>query len=167
MRCKDWFVDFQPMRASHFARLGLRPDRSQRCLPCRLVGFQEPVEEGLPVVAEQRRQAAKGHVVGLFASRCDETPQACHARPDDLFAVEFFARQMQQQGGLVMLEGALEQPGPLLSESQHPAKGGPHVPRLPFSYFRVVSSVLFTPDLSLCPYNPTPLVSCTYMGNPC
>ena len=86
MRCKDWLVDFQPIRASHFARLGLEagqvpavdagalekddlaqggedlrgrrgdgflPQPAQRCLPRRRVGFQEPVEEGLSLVAEQ------------------------------------------------------------------------------------------------------------------
>ena len=84
---------------------------AQRRLPRRRVGFQEAVEEGLALDLQQWRQAAKGLVVGLLAGRCDETLQACHARADDLFAVEFLACQLQQQGGLVMFEGALEQPG--------------------------------------------------------
>ena len=43
---------------------GFLPQPAQRCLPRRRVGFQEPVEEGLSLVAEQRRKTAKGHVVG-------------------------------------------------------------------------------------------------------
>ena len=90
---------------------GFLPQPAQRCLPRRRVGLLEPDAKGLPLVAEQRRQAAKGLVVGLLACRRNQALQARHARPDDLFAVEFFARQLQQQSGLVMFEGALEQPG--------------------------------------------------------
>ena len=88
---------------------GFLSQPAKRRLPRRRVGFQEAVEKGSPLVAEQRRQAAKGLVVSLLSCRCDETLQARHARTDDLFAVELFARQLQKQGGLVMFEGAFEQ----------------------------------------------------------
>ena len=74
---------------------GFLSQPAQRCLPRRRVGFQEAVEEVLALALQQRRQAAKGLVMGLLAGRCDEALQACHARPENLFAVEFLARQLQ------------------------------------------------------------------------
>ena len=74
---------------------GFLPQPAQQRLPRRRVGFQEAVEEVLAPSSQKRCQAAKGLVVGLLAGRCDETLQACHARPENLFAVDFLARQLQ------------------------------------------------------------------------
>jgi hypothetical protein len=100
----DDFLGFTSKIAEHSRYLPPAEERASRSQ----VRGQESIEEGFALVGQQRAQPAKGLGVGLVARRGDQPFQTRHARPHNFFPVEFFTRQLQQEGWLVMFERTLD-----------------------------------------------------------
>jgi hypothetical protein len=132
-------VDRRAIWARNFRRFGVIEDTSQRSTPHRLqqarfssvariiggeyvvaacwnqargvgVDGQQPVEPGLAVLGQNRAEPSVGFLQGPLSGGSDDAFQMGDARPLDPEAEQMFAGQAQQQGGAVVLQGAVHEP---------------------------------------------------------
>ena len=74
------------------------------------IRHQEVVERGGLGGSQQRRKSTKCLCVRLLPRRRNEAFQAREARAHDLVAAQLVTRELEQEGGFIMFQGAFPQP---------------------------------------------------------
>ena len=75
------------------------------------VEVEEAIQDRMSLHGQQRSQPIEGLRLGLLARSGHQPFQAGEPWADNLITVELLAGQLEQQGGFVMLQRALDQPG--------------------------------------------------------